>query len=1043
MLFIWLRNKDNWPLICWTLLSLTMLICPSFFWIDDYIATPQHGHFDCFETVSEIIQKPENAMNRSWYVVFFILDFFWAFLTLALIGMAMSNTTLKGFFRFNELPRFVKLYFILASIAYLADVTEGILYLTYTLAGLQPIVYLKIGVYGLCLLFFLYWLMQRIIVGNFKSFLRFVNASLVSLFFIATIYLLITLMPQGGTLVVHLFYNPINILIFFFLLMFLSLILSHYPIYKDIWSNDINKEVKLRMDPKFTLFGFGIIYYDTSGLAVDSPFRNQVVVSFRRNLGLMLYVAVFNIMFGIIARYFEVHINVFNISLFVFTITVFIYYLEGKTVKYWTAIFYGKNVPPDKMIKNIEDILSYVRWFPHYFFLCVFGAVLVAFVAFFLEWHRYTVLLFMIVLGLQMFLYIMFKISRAFFKYVFITKKLYFKNRTMYDDRIAGEFIAYYRNNPHKRPKKQLMIFGSLSNNITYLWLMRFSGIIALAVILWANYSVFIATFLNPIVVILFYIILIYSLFMIGFKHLLFYGRNTDVRFRKFFRFGIPLLLILLIGAANFGSRQPNDLHELNRVVRKTNMDFKTYLNNRVGDLPEDKKENYFFIGSYGGGLKANLWNLLLLNELDSIYKEDFFSKTLAVSGVSGGAVGIGNYTSLVAHLGDVSSFNEKIVDIGKSNVLSNELVYLLGRDWLREYTPNFRHQGKDRSYRSMELHAKLTELDSFDRVGLEDVWRKAYNKREGKYPLLILNSTRVGGQQGVATSVHFPKNAFPGAIITNEFIKADSLTLTYYGAVSTTNRFPIFSPTAKIKEKGAFIDGGYFENSGLLSAMEVYDVMTKGDTTGYTDKVQPIFINIINSKEFYVQQKLREYKLEPTARVDPSEYQSIIETITSTNILPNYVLEKLRSRDFAVELIMMPHKISLKDVESTLNGKVEDPVALMYKLKSHNDSIDEALRCYGKYDLSNWGVVEPPLARLLSLPAVRYQQAMVKKHPLIRKKIDFRMREFIKSKIPVDTTFQYLMRQFEDSPGLLKRQRNFDVKWQIQETDTVESPKS
>ncbi|PWL38119.1 hypothetical protein DKG77_07445 [Flagellimonas aquimarina] len=1038
MLFIWLSKKENWPLIFWVLLSLAMLICPSFFWINDYITTPQHGHFDCFETVSEIIQKPENSKNRWWYEAFFVLDFVWAFFTLTLIGMAISKTTFRDFFRFNGLHWSIKIYVILASIAYLADVTEGILYLTYTFVGLQAMVYLKIGAYVICLLFFLYWLLQTFIVKNFKSFLRFVNTSLVSLFFIATIYLLITLMPQGGTLVVQLFYNPPNIVIFFFLLMFLSLILSHYPIYTDIWSSDINKEVRLRMDSRLNLLGFGIIYYDTSGLSANSPFRNPVVLSFRRSLGLLLYVAVFNIMFGVISRYFEVHFNVLKISLFVFAVTVFIYYLEGMTHKHWTNVLYGKGVPPATLNKNIGYILSYVRWFPHYFLLCVLGAVLVAILASELKWHRHAVLLFMIVLGLQMFLYIMFKISRAFLKYVFITKRLYFKNRTMYDDRIARYFIAYYRKNPNKRPRRLFMAFGNLSDNITYLRLMRFSGILSLAVIFWANYSVPMATFLNPIVVILFYIILIYSLFMIIFKHLLYYGRNTGVRFRRFFRFGIPLMLILIIAAANYGSRQSNDLHELNRVVRKTDMDFKTYLKSRMENHPGNGKENYFFIGSYGGGLKANLWNLLLLNELDSIYREDFFSKTLVVSGVSGGAVGIGNYTSLVAHLGEAPTFYEEIFKIGRSNVLSNELVYLLGRDWLREYNPYYSHHGTDRSYRSMEVHAKLTQLDSFNTKGLEDVWREAYENRDGQYPLLILNSTGVGGQQGVATSVPFPDDAFPGALITNKFKKADSLTLTYYGAVSTTNRFPIFSPTAKIKEKGAFIDGGYFENSGLLSAMEVYDAMAKDGTLEYTDNVQPIFINIINSKDFYVKQKLKEYKLEPNAKTDPSEYQSIIETITSTNILPYYILEKLKARGFAVELIMMPHKISLEDVESSMRGEVEDPIAIMDKLKLHNDSIDDALNKYQLYDLKNWGVVEPPLARLLSVPAARYQQAMVKEHPLIREKIDFRIKEYIKSKIPVDTTFQYLIRQVEYSPNIYKLKNGYDEAWQIKKEDSV-----
>ena len=1038
MLFVWLSKKENWPLIIWVLLSLAMLLCPSFFWIDDYIAHPQHGHLDCFETVSEIIQRPEHSNNRWWYEAFFALDFVWAFLTLTLIGMAISNTTFRNFFNFGAQHWSVKVYMVLSAVAYVADVTEGILYLTFTHTGLYEIVLLKTGAYIACLLFFLYWLVRKVVIKNLRSFLRFVSTSLFSLFFIAAIYLLITLMPQGGTLVVHLFYSPGNIIIFFFLLMFLSIILSHYPIYTDIWSNDVLKQVKLRMDPRFKFLGFGIIYYDTSALPLKSPFRDQVVKAFRRSLGLLLYVAVFNIMFGVIARYFEVHFNALSITLFVFVITAFIYYLEGRTHKLWMGILYGKGVSQSELHKNIGYILSYVKLFPRYFVFCILTVVVLALMSAIIEWHRYTVLAFMIVLGLQMFLYIMFKISRAFLKYVFITKSLYFKNRQMFDDKVVRHFIAYYRKFPGARPGKLFLAFGNLSNNITYLRLMRFSGMLSLIVLVWANYSFGMATFLNPIVVILFYIILAYSIFVIFFKHYLYYSSARGIRFRQFFRYGMPFLVLVAIMAAIYGSRQPNDLHQLKRVARTTDMDFASYLEKRLNERGQNGKENYFFIGSYGGGLKANLWNLLLLHELDSLYQGEFLPRTLAMSGVSGGAVGIGNYTSLVANSGERPSLGEQIFEIGRSNVLSNELVYLLGRDWLREYNPYSCHSGRDRSYKSMEEHARLTDLSPFNSFAFEDVWRRAHDKRSGRYPLLVMNSTLVGGRQGVATSVHFPEDAFPGALTTNRFKDRDSLSLTFYGAISTTNRFPIFSPTAKIEEKGAFIDGGYFENSGLLSAMEVYDALAKKDSLGYGDKVQPIFINIINSKDFYIQQKLREFKLNPTSQMDPSEYQSIIETITSTNILPNYILDKLDARGFAVELIMMPHKISLEDVESSIKGKVSDPVALMGKLKLHNDSIDDALKRYHPYKLENWGVVEPPLARLLSEPAARYEQAMVKKHLSIRRKIDFIMREYIRSEIPVDTVFQNFIRQIEYTPDIYELKNGYDQKWLIKKVDSI-----
>ena len=143
-----------------------------------------------------------------------------------------------------------------------------------------------------------------------------------------------------------------------------------------------------------------------------------------------------------------------------------------------------------------------------------------------------------------------------------------------------------------------------------------------------------------------------------------------------------------------------------------------------------------------------------------------------------------------------------------------------------------------------------------------------------------------------------------------------------------------MFSPTAEIPSKGHYLDGGYFDNSGLLSVLELHEHFEHlAEKEATIDTLNPVFINIINSKGYYTARKINEWKLE-RAPGDPGvgELSAIIEKITA-----------------------------------------------------HNDSIDVALEAYKGYDKDKWGVVEPPLARLLSEPAVRYQEAMVKHHPGVR----------------------------------------------------------
>ena len=64
-------------------------------------------------------------------------------------------------------------------------------------------------------------------------------------------------------------------------------------------------------------------------------------------------------------------------------------------------------------------------------------------------------------------------------------------------------------------------------------------------------------------------------------------------------------------------------------------------------------------------------------------------------------------------------------------------------------------------------------------------------------------------------------------------------------------------------------------------------------------------------------------------------------------------------------------------------------------------------LDAYERYDLSKWGVVQPPLARILSTPAVRYQEAMINKHPSVRNTLQRILNDYLNTQEVIDTVFQ------------------------------------
>jgi len=660
------------------------------------------------------------------------------------------------------------------------------------------------------------------------------------------------------------------------------------------------------------------------------------------------------------AQFFEIDFNVNGLTALILILTLLIYNNRGETYIQWKKDLKDENNENDKKKAVILKIVKYVRWFPFYFVICTIMVLLTAIIAFYTEWSRISLLLVVVTLTLQVFLYTYFKICRSYFKYVFNSDKLKDFNLEMYDTKIEDLFKEYDPN-PKRGESWYYRQYGKLSDNVQYLRLMQFCGYISLGVLLLANFIFDFASALNPLIIILLYIIIIYSFLIITFKHVLYYYRSSESSnvYRDFFKYGIPIFSVLILIWFTYNASLKNDLHQLKLVERKEEpLKAPDFLESMTNSKNSEQSNNYFFVGSYGGGLKANLWNLLIFNELEKRTDNNFLKRTLAMSGVSGGAVGIGNFASLKHEIKDQKKIDSLIFEIGNSNVLSNELVYLMGKDIAREYIPYFNYEGKDRSYKSMENHARLTGMkERYNTIAYSDYWLKMYKEHNNKFPALIMNTTSTSGKQGVASSVQFPDSTFSAADDILTFrgpLKGNSLT--YFGAVSTTNRFPLFSPTARIETKGSFLDGGYFENSGMLSLMEIYDYI---DLKSDYKEINPVFINIINSEDFYITHRvLKDWKFKKTSRKESGEISSILATVVSIDKLPRYVFDKIQNLDNIIEPIMMPHKITYDKVKSVLGGDVDDPIRLIKEIKKHNKRIDSVLNCYEPYRLDKWGVV-------------------------------------------------------------------------------------
>ena len=120
MLYKGVNRGSHFLIAVWILLSFLILVCNGFFWINDYISSPQHGLFEHFNEVSEVIR----FKNLFWYRLYFLLDFFWGLYLLLIIGDLVkddqgisllnyreySTSAAKPYLFFAGLALFIRLY---------------------------------------------------------------------------------------------------------------------------------------------------------------------------------------------------------------------------------------------------------------------------------------------------------------------------------------------------------------------------------------------------------------------------------------------------------------------------------------------------------------------------------------------------------------------------------------------------------------------------------------------------------------------------------------------------------------------------------------------------------------------------------------------------------------------------------------------------------------------------------------------------------------------------------------------------------------------
>lgn len=274
-----------------------------------------------------------------------------------------------------------------------------------------------------------------------------------------------------------------------------------------------------------------------------------------------------------------------------------------------------------------------------------------------------------------------------------------------------------------------------------------------------------------------------------------------------------------------------------------------------------DRKYPLFIVAAEGGGIRAAYWTATVLA---SIQDRDpcFADQLFALSGVSGGSLGSALFTALLADQRyPMPSFR---CDGRGAPPLLPSAQAILGEDFLAPAMAAM-------LYPDLLQRILPRPVAHFDRArALEVSWERAWRKhRKGSdrfahpfdelwqdqqdywLPALFLNATWVEtGKRLIVSNLQLTDDDFSDVEDLHRFYNHRALSLST--AVHLSARFTYVSPAGSLTKDGRLyghaVDGGYFENSGATTALEVLKTIDQlAETDRFWRNVDPYVILISN----------------------------------------------------------------------------------------------------------------------------------------------------------------------------------------------------
>jgi hypothetical protein len=797
----------------------------------------------------------------------------------------------------------------------------------------------------------------------YKSLIKFLRSSFLSILLLVLVFVLLSNMEQSRTLLVDMLeQNRLDLFFSFLWVAALAILISHYPIYV-YYALGINKSKsfvtwkKNAENKKIRFFHFPIFTFIEKGSTYK---KNYTVNALRYALGLM----VFAIWAYFIIITFKEKIDFINKkgSLKIVLSVVIVIFL---IFQYILKIRQKKLADKQKSDKSDTAYYSFHKKIAYGFFISSIASLLLIIMLFlFTNFNQFS---FFVLLALTF----SFTLNYIFFRLIRTKFPLIHKN-------LDKKSVLRLFLNP----------FLKTATSVFYLKIFVSIALLSFLLIIYVNMaSVFDWYLPNAIPILLAYAYFIYwsiaSLIKYVFvitKH--FPNNEKAVK--------IILALVSILVLFSFLPKEVT-IHELDQISINSSSTIKE--KDFIKSVKEHKSDTLFFIASHGGGLKANAWTLKVINKLQKQTKGKLLNQTMAFSGASGGSLGLALYTALYKNNANNTDIIDKKIEniVLKGNYTSIDLSMVVGLDAFHKLLPiNKWYHIKDRSYYEMRRYQNFIEKEKSNKLsnrGFQEYWGEIFKDKSKNpfFPSLIMNTASTNGKRGILWSVqtdNFKKIFNFSENLADLKINKKDKTLTYYQAISTTNRFPIFSPAAKIKGYGHYMDAGTIDNSGLLSILDLYVYLK---SLNALEEKTIVFIEIDSGKSNYIEKVISDY-LKDKIRLQEEENETdniLVNVQAGLNLdkIPQYLhsyIKGMSKRDSKIVHvpIILPYKLSVVDIEKHVNGKFSEMEKI--NLQAYLNKVNHKLSDLKYENSNNWKYYEPTLSRHFSKSSLNYMSKML-----------------------------------------------------------------